>query len=61
MNKKTLRQRIEDDTGIDLSPMAIARDRRLRALYEEWLKVRGTSEEADAYAAFVKFVKEEYP
>jgi hypothetical protein len=61
MSKKTLRQRIEDDTGIDLSPMAIARDRRLRALYEEWLKVRGTSVEADAYAAFVKFVKEEYP
>jgi hypothetical protein len=61
MSRRTLRQRIEDDTGVDLSPMAIARDRRLRALHEEWLKVRGTSEEEDAYAAFVKFVKEEYP
>ncbi|MGD1210465.1 MAG: hypothetical protein ABR973_03775 [Candidatus Acidiferrales bacterium] len=61
MGKKTLRQRIEEETGVDLSPMAIARDRRLRALYEEWVKVKGTSEEAAAYAAFVKFVREEYP
>ena len=61
MSQNDLRRRIEEDTGIDLSPMAIARDRRLRALYEEWIKVRGTAEEADAHAAFVKFVKEEYP
>jgi hypothetical protein len=58
---KTLRQRIEEDTGIDLSSVAIARDRGLRALYEEWIRVKGTSEEAAAYAAFVKFVREEYP
>jgi hypothetical protein len=61
MNRKTLRQRIDEDTGCDLSPQAIARDRKLRALYEEWVKVKGTSEKTAAYAAFVKFVREEYP
>jgi hypothetical protein len=61
MSKKTLRERIKEDTGIDLSPIAIARDRRLRTRYEEWLKAKGTSEEAAAYSAFVKFVKDEYP
>jgi hypothetical protein len=59
---KTLRQRIFEDTGYDmLSPISIARDQRLRALYEAWLKAKGTPEEAIAYAAFVKFVREEYP
>jgi len=61
MNKKTLRQRIEEDTGCDLSPQAIARDRKLRALYEAHVKAKGTPEEAAAYEAFVKFVREEYP
>jgi hypothetical protein len=60
MGKKTLRQRIEQDTGIDLSPMAMARDRRLRVLYEAFLKAKGTPEEAVAYEAFAKFVSEEY-
>jgi hypothetical protein len=59
---KTLRQRIFEDTGYDhLSPISIARDQRLRALYEAWLKAKGTPEEVTAYAAFVKFVREEYP
>jgi hypothetical protein len=58
---KTLRQRIFEDTGYDmLSPISIARDRRLRALYEAWLKAKGTPEEAAAYEAFAKFVFEEY-
>jgi hypothetical protein len=62
MSRKTLRQRIFEDTGYDhLSPTAIARDRRLRTLYEDWVKVKGTPEEAGAYAVFVKFVREEYP
>lgn len=61
MGEKTLRQRIFEDTGYDhLSPTSIARDRRLRKLYEDWLMARGTSEEATAYAAFVRFIREEY-
>jgi hypothetical protein len=59
---KSLRQRIFEDTGYDmLSPISIARDQRLRALYESWLKAKDTPEEVNAYAAFVKFVREEYP
>lgn len=61
MSKRSLRQCIEKGAIICLSPAAITRDRRLRALYEEWVAVRGTSEEPVAYAAFVKFVREEYP
>jgi hypothetical protein len=58
---KTLRQRIFEDTGYDhLSPISIARDQRLKALYEEWWRVRGTPEETVAYEAFRKFVLEEY-
>jgi hypothetical protein len=59
---KTLRQRIFEDTGYDmLSPISIARDQRLRALYEAYLKAKGTSEEAATYEAFTEFVFEEYP
>jgi hypothetical protein len=59
---KTLRQRILEDTGYDhLSPTNIAKDRRLRKLHEEWVKLKGTSEEAAAHAAFVRFVRDEYP
>jgi len=59
---KTLRQRIFEGTGYNmLYPISIARDQRLRALYEAWLKAQGTPEEVIAYAAFVKFVREEYP
>jgi hypothetical protein len=58
---KTLRQRIFEDTGYDmLSPISIARDQKLRALYEAYLKAKGTPEEAVAYKAFAKFVFEEY-
>ena len=57
---KTFLQRISEETGCDLTPMGIARDHRLRALYEAYLKVKGTPEEAMAYEAFAKFVSEEY-
>jgi len=58
---KTVNQRISEETGIDLSPEAIARDRRLRALYEAIIAAKGTPEEAAAREAFAKFVREEYP
>jgi hypothetical protein len=58
---KTLRQRIFEDTGYDLlSPISIARDRRLRVLYETYIAAKDTSAEEQAYQAFVKFVREEY-
>jgi hypothetical protein len=57
---KTLLQRISEETGCDLTPIGIARDRRLRALYEAYLKAKGTPEEAVAYEVFAKFVSEEY-
>ncbi len=46
---------------INLSPEAIARDRKLRALYEAIIAANGTQEEAAAREAFAKFVREEYP
>lgn len=59
--KKSLRQRIFEDTGYDhLSPISIARDRRLRVLYESYIAAKGTPEEEQAYQAFAKFVREEY-
>jgi hypothetical protein len=58
---KSLRQRIFEDTGYDmLSPISIARDRRLRVLYETYIAAKDTPEEEQAYQAFVKFVREEY-
>jgi hypothetical protein len=57
---KTRKQRIPDGV-INLSPEQIARDHRLRALYETYLKAKGTPEEAEAHEAFAKFVREEYP
>jgi hypothetical protein len=58
---KTLRQRIFEDTGFDhLSPISIARDRRLSALYETYIAAKGTTEEEKAYQEFVKFIREEY-
>jgi len=57
----TLRQRVFEDTGYDmLSPISIARDRKLRALYENWLKVKNTPEENAAYENFKKFIWREY-
>jgi hypothetical protein len=58
---KTLRQRIFEDTGYDLlSPISIARDQRLRVLYETYIAAKDTPEEEQAYQAFAKFVREEY-
>jgi hypothetical protein len=58
---KTLRQRLFEDTGYDmLSPISIARDQRLRVLYEIYIAAKDTPEEEQAYQAFVKFVREEY-
>ena len=59
---KTLRQRILEDTGYDmLSPISIARDQRLRALYEAYIAAKDTTAKKAAYEEFVKFVREEYP
>jgi hypothetical protein len=58
---KTLLQRIEEETGCDLSPLAVARDLRLRALYEDILKARGTPEHAAAKEIFAAFVRREHP
>jgi hypothetical protein len=58
---KSLRQRIFEDTGYDmLSPISIARDQRLRVLYEAYMDAKDESEKEAAYQAFVKFVREEY-
>jgi len=57
---KNRNQRIPDGV-INLSPEQIARDRKLRALYEAILTAKGTPEEAAAREAFAKFVREEYP
>ena len=46
---------------INLSPEAIARDRKLRALYEAILAAKSEPERAAAREAFAKFVREEYP
>jgi hypothetical protein len=58
---KSLLQRISEETGCDLTPIGIARDRRLRALYEAYIEAKDESEKKTAYSAFVKFVREEYP
>jgi hypothetical protein len=58
---KSLRQRIFEDTGYDmLSPISIARDQRLRVLYETYIAAKDTPDEEQAYQAFVKVVREEY-
>ena len=58
---KTLLQRISDETGCDLTPIGIARDRRLRALYEAYMEAKNGAEKEDAYKAFVRFIREVYP
>ena len=58
---KTLLQRISEETGCDLTPIGIARDRRLRALYETCMEAKNESEKETAYKAFVQFVRGEYP
>jgi hypothetical protein len=57
---KTLLQRISDETGCDLTPIGIARDRRLRALYEAYVGAKNGLEQETAYKAFVQFIWEEY-
>ncbi|MGA8222556.1 MAG: hypothetical protein WB780_12960 [Candidatus Acidiferrales bacterium] len=57
---KSLLQRISEDTGCDLTPIGIARDRRLRVFYENYVSAKDTPEKERAYQAFVKFVREEY-
>jgi hypothetical protein len=59
--RKTLLQRISEETGCDLTPIGIARDRRLRAFYEAYIEAKNKSEKEAAYKAFVQFVREEYP
>jgi hypothetical protein len=58
---KTLLQRISEETGCDLTPIGIARDRRLRKLYEAYVEAKNESEKIAAYEAFVQFVRQEYP
>jgi hypothetical protein len=58
--RKSLLQRISEETGCDLTPIGVARDRRLRALYEAYMEAKDESEKEAAYEAFVKFVREEY-
>jgi len=57
---KSILQQISEKTGCDLSPIGMARDRKLRELYEACLKARGTPEEVATYEAFAKFVRQEY-
>lgn len=57
---KTLLQRISEETGCDLTPIGIARDRRLSVLYEAYIEAKDATEKEAAYEAFVKFVREEY-
>jgi hypothetical protein len=59
MNKNP-KQSIPDGV-INLSPEQIARDRRLRALYEAFIKAKGTPDEAAAHDAFAQYVRKEYP
>jgi hypothetical protein len=57
---KSLLQRISEDTGCDLTPIGIARDRRLRVFYEAYMDAKDATAKEAAYKAFVKFVREEY-
>ena len=54
--RKSLRQRIFEDTGYDhLSPISIARDQRLSALYKDYIAGK-----PGAYEAFRDFIRNEY-
>ena len=57
---KTLLQRISEETGCDLTPMGIARDRRLRVLYEAYIEAKDAAAKEAVYKAFARFVREEY-
>jgi hypothetical protein len=58
---KTVLQRISEETGCDLTSIGVARDRRLRALYEAYMEAKNESEKEVAYKTFVQFVRWEYP
>lgn len=58
---KSLLRRISEDTGCDLTPIGIARDRRLRVFYEAYMEAKDESAKEIAYKKFVQFIKEEYP
>jgi hypothetical protein len=58
---KTLRQKVFEDTGFDhLNPINIARDRKLRALYEPYANATDEVTKKAAYEKFRQFVMEEY-
>ena len=57
---KTILQRISEETGCDLTPTGVARDCKLRALYDAYIRARGTAREAATYKAFAEFVSAEY-
>jgi hypothetical protein len=60
-NKKTLRELVYEHTGEDfLSPISIARDQRLRALYDAMWEARNTPEFEIKQMEFANFVMEEY-
>lgn len=53
---KTLRQRVYEDTGYDsLSPFSIARDQRLRLLYEDYV-----AKKPGSYEALRDFIRDAY-
>jgi hypothetical protein len=58
---ETLLRRISKKTGCDLSPLSAVRHLRLRELYEDILKARGTPENAAAKEIFAASVRTEYP
>lgn len=58
---RTLLHRVEAETGVSLSPIAVARDPHLRTLYENVLTARGTAEEGPAKEIFLAFVRREHP
>lgn len=60
-NVKTTNQRITEETGIDLSPAAIAKDQRLRSLFDAIITAKGKPGEQAARDIFAAFVKREYP
>jgi hypothetical protein len=58
---KTLREKILADTGCDhLSPISIARDRRLKVLYEKYVSAPDTATKAAVYDDFKAVISEEY-
>ena len=58
---KTLREKVFEDTGFDhLNPINIARDQKLRALYDPYANAKDEATKKAAYEEFKRFVLEEY-